>query len=65
VFGLGFYNTIAVCNARGVRDAPFNIGSYCHPRQDGTFRDPLGLEEKTFTGAEHFLPLDVEVWAVV
>jgi hypothetical protein len=44
--------------------AVFEEGSWCVLRSVGTFGDPLGRGYNTFTGAQYFRPLEIEVWSV-
>jgi hypothetical protein len=44
--------------------AVFDERSGCRLVSGGTFGDPLGRGHNTFTGAERFRPLEIEVWPV-
>jgi TLD len=61
---LGVDATIAIRSAKGLPSVAFSADSYCNPTPGGTFGDPLGRGETTFTGAKKFTPLEVEVWRV-
>jgi TLD len=60
VFGSGF----AVVASRMSPSAEFDNQSFCEVFLEGTFGDPLGHGNKTFTGTQRFTPLEVEVWSV-
>lgn len=65
IFGTGFYHTIAV-NGTSMDDPTFSARtSYCHPHKGDPYGDQLGRGAETFTGAEKFQPVEVEVWTVV
>jgi TLD len=73
VFGTGFLRaTFAIMNYKltpdhaddhGDDSRPFDTWSFCDTRTT-TFGDPLRRGEKTFTGAQRFKPLELEVWSV-
>jgi hypothetical protein len=44
--------------------AVFDDWSWCWLVSYGAFGDPLGRGKKTFTGAENYRPLEIEVWSV-
>jgi hypothetical protein len=44
--------------------AVFDEESWCGLGSRGAFGDPLGRGWNTFTGAQYFRPLEVEVWSV-
>jgi hypothetical protein len=61
VFGDGF----AVGSSSWSPTAVFDEeGSNCRLMSGRTFGDPLGRGNDTFTGAEYFNPLEIEVWSV-
>jgi TLD len=58
--------SLMLANSSGSGSIPFNnLGSSCTLSARGTFGDPLGHGDKTFTGARSFAPLELEVWAVL
>jgi hypothetical protein len=59
-FAWGFY----VKSSSESRTAEFDNWTGCWLKSDGTFGDPLGQGRSTFTGAERFTPLEIEVWRV-
>jgi hypothetical protein len=59
-FGYGF----AVKSSSGSPTAVFDECSYGGLWSGGAFGDPLGRGDDTFTGAERFRPLEIEVWSV-
>jgi hypothetical protein len=60
-FGFGGF---AVTDSSLSPTAVFDGESFCTLCSTGTFSDPLGRGSKTFTGAQFFAPLEVEVWRV-
>jgi hypothetical protein len=60
LFGFGF----AVWSSSWSPTAVFDEWSDCRLGSYGTFGDPLGRGNNTFTGAEYFRPLEIEVWSV-
>jgi hypothetical protein len=63
LFGFGF--VVASSSLSLAPTAVFDDErSDCGVWSEGTFDDPLGRGDDTFTGAEHFRPLEVEVWSV-
>jgi hypothetical protein len=60
-----FDNGFSVSSPSQTSTAVFNgKGSHCFIHSFGTFGDPLGRGFDTFTGAQDFTPLEVEVWSV-
>jgi hypothetical protein len=58
------YDTLSILPASKSPTATFGGDSYCCPQADDSFGDPLGRGAATFTGAECFVPLDIEIWSV-
>jgi hypothetical protein len=59
-FGDGF-------GVRSSSDSPAPVlddGSWCGIWSNGTYGDPLGRGQVTFSGAKNFKPLEIEVWSV-
>jgi hypothetical protein len=59
-----FYYGFAVRSSSASPTAVFDEGSWCGLVSYGTFGDPLGRGYQTFTGAQCFKPLEIEVWSV-
>jgi hypothetical protein len=64
VLGPSFGSGFVVKSSSGSHTAVFDEESGGWLESDRTFGNPLGRGRNTFTGAERFRPLEIEVWSV-